>query len=196
VIGCAIVVPMGYPEDALAPDENLLLHRHPHAKMLIIPVLVFLPATAVAGFLVGFAQTRLDGGASFFAVIAVLVLWAIIVVWRCLIPFIRWLTTHFIVTDRRVLVRQGVITHSGIDIPMGRISNVQFRHGLVDRLLRTGTLVVVSAADDPLEFDNIPDVQKVHTLLYRTAFDVQDRSSTEHSAERAPGEGERHRKAW
>jgi uncharacterized membrane protein YdbT with pleckstrin-like domain len=187
---------MGYPEDALAPDENLLLHRHPHAKMLIVPVIVFLLATAVAGFLVGLAQTRLDSGASVVLVVAVLVLWAILVGWRCLVPLIRWLTTHFIVTDRRVLVRQGVITHSGIDIPMGRISNVQFRHGLVDRLLRTGTLVVVSAADDPLEFDDIPDVQKVHTLLYRTAFDVQDGSSADRSAAQPSGDGERHRKAW
>lgn len=187
---------MGYPEDALAPDENLLLHRHPHAKMLIVPVVVFLLATAVTGFLVGLAQTRLDGGASAALVVAVLVLWAILVGWRCLVPLIRWLTTHFIVTDRRVLVRQGVITHTGIDIPMGRISNVQFRHGLVDRILRTGTLVVVSAADDPLEFDNIPDVQKVHALLYRTAFEAQDGSPTGRPAAQPSGEGEGHRKAW
>ncbi|AHK30187.1 hypothetical protein Pd630_LPD02964 [Rhodococcus opacus PD630] len=28
---------MGYPEDALAEDEELLLHRHPHWKMLLLP---------------------------------------------------------------------------------------------------------------------------------------------------------------
>lgn len=161
---------MGYPEDALAADEELLLHRHPHWKMLIVPVAIFLLTTAVAGFLLGVAGTRLEGGAAVVLTVAVLVLWVVFVGWRCAAPFVRWLTTHFIVTDRRVLVRQGVVTHTGIDIPMGRISNVQFRHGLLDRILRTGTLVIVSAADDPLEFDDIPDVQRVHALLYQQAF--------------------------
>ncbi len=135
-------------------------------------MVIFLLTTAAAGFLLGVAGTRLEGAAAGVLTVAVLVLWVGLVGWRCVAPpLVRWLTTHFIVTDRRVLVRQGVITHTGIDIPMGRISNVQFRHGIVDRMLHTGTLVIVSAADDPLEFDDIPDVQTVHTLLYQQAFD-------------------------
>ncbi|WP_068154183.1 PH domain-containing protein [Rhodococcus phenolicus] len=188
---------MGYPEDALAGDEELLLHRHPHWKMLIVPVGILLLTTAVAGFLLGVAGTRLDGAAAGVLTVAVLVLWAVLVGWRCVAPLVKWLTTHFIVTDRRVLVRQGVFTHSGIDIPMSRISNVQFRHGIVDRMLRTGTLVVVSAADDPLEFDDIPDVQTVHTLLYRQAFDGRiDRGGHapgDHREDRGDDTG---RKAW
>jgi len=163
---------MGYPEDALAPDEALLLHRHPHWKMLIAPVVLLLVSTALAGYLLGVAGSRLEGAASTVLTVAVAVLWIAVLAWRCVPQVVRWLSTHFIVTDRRVLVRQGVVTHTGIDIPMGRISNVQFRHGLVDRILRTGTLVIVSAADDPLEFDDIPDVEAVHSLLYRNAFDV------------------------
>ncbi len=60
---------------------------------------------------------------------------------------------------------------------MNRISNVQFRHGLVDRMLRTGTLMIVASSDDPLEFDDIPEVQKVHSLLYRQVFDATKRSA-------------------
>ncbi|MFZ2178525.1 MAG: PH domain-containing protein [Rhodococcus sp. (in: high G+C Gram-positive bacteria)] len=165
---------MGYPEDALAADEELLLHRHPHWKMLLLPAITFLLATAVAGFALGFAQNTLEGASVDVVLIAILVIWLAVVVWRCLAPFLSWKFTHFIVTDRRVLIRQGVMTHTGIDIPMGRISNVQFRHGLLDRMLRTGTLVIVSSSDDPLEFDDIPDVQRVHSLLYHQVFDAMD----------------------
>ncbi|MFD1813477.1 PH domain-containing protein [Rhodococcus gannanensis] len=163
---------MGYPDDALAADEELLLHRHPHWKMLVLPTVTFIVATALAGFAAGLAQDRLEGTARAVVLILVLVAWLGIVGWRCVAPLISWKSTHFIVTDRRVLVRQGVLTHSGIDIPLGRISNVQFRHGLVDRMMRTGTLVIASAADDPLEFDDIPDVQRVHSLLYHQVFDA------------------------
>lgn len=163
---------MGYPGDALAADEELLLHRHPHWKMLVLPAVTCIVATAVAGFVGGLVQDRLDGTARTVTLLVVLAAWLAIIGWRCVAPLISWKSTHFIVTDRRVLVRQGVLTHSGIDIPLGRISNVQFRHGLIDRMMRTGTLVIASSAEDPLEFDDIPDVQRVHSLLYHQVFDA------------------------
>ena len=187
---------MGYPEDALAPQEELLLHRHPHWKSLVLPVTILLVATTIAGFLLGTVQARLDGAAATVSGLAVAALWLGIVGWRCVPPFVGWLTTHFIVTDRRILVRTGVLTHTGIDIPMGRISNVQFRHGLVDRMLRTGTLVVVSAADDPIEFDDIPDVQQVHALLYRQAFDAHDPRPGDGSTARYRRDEHDHRESW
>lgn len=162
---------MGYPQDALADEEELLLHHHPHWKMLVLPALTFIAVTAVAGFAIGVISARLDGTAATVASIVTAVIWVVVVGWRSVAPLISWQCTHFIVTDRRVLVRQGVITHSGIDIPMGRISNVQFRHGLVDRMLGTGTLIIASASDDPLEFDDIPQVQRVHSLLYQQVLD-------------------------
>ncbi|WP_067698419.1 PH domain-containing protein [Nocardia jejuensis] len=163
---------MGYPEDALAPEERLLLHRHPHWKMLFWPAVTFILITALAGFGAGVAVHNTEGTLRTGLLIAILVAWTAIVVWRCIAPLMRWKSTHFIITDRRVLIRQGVLTHTGIDIPMNRISNVQFRHGLFDRMLGTGTLIVGSASEDPLEYDDIPEVQKVHALLYHQVFDV------------------------
>ncbi len=46
------------------------------------------------------------------------------------------------------------------------------RHGLSDRLLRTGTLIIESASQDPLEFHDIPRVERVHSLLYHEVFDT------------------------
>lgn len=165
---------MGYPEDALAGDEELIIHHHPHWKMLLGPALLFILVTAVAGFGLGVAQRNLDGATLLWVVIAIVVVWAALVCWRVVPPLLKWKFTHFIVTDRRVIVREGVLTHSGIDVPVARISNVQFRHGLIDRFLRTGTLLVVAASDDPLEFNDIPNVQKVHALLYHQVFDATD----------------------
>jgi membrane protein YdbS with pleckstrin-like domain len=177
---------VGYPQDALADEEELLLHRHPHWKMLILPSITFVLATGLAGVALGVAGARLESTAADVATIAALVVWAAIVGWRCLVPLVSWKCTHFIVTDRRVLVRQGVLTHSGIDIPMSRISNVQFRHGLLDRMLGTGTLIIASASDDPLEFDDIPQVQRVHSLLYQQVFDYMDfRRESVHDRDRA-----------
>ena len=49
---------------------------------------------------------------------------------------------------------------------------MEFRHGLIDRMLRTGTLIIESASQDPLEFHDIPRVERVHSLLYHEVFDT------------------------
>jgi uncharacterized membrane protein YdbT with pleckstrin-like domain len=82
------------------------------------------------------------------------------------VPVVRWRTTHFVVTNRRVLVREGVFSRQGIDIPLSRINSVQFRHTFLERLLGSGTLVIESASDEPLEFEDVPGVQHVHAMLY------------------------------
>ncbi|MBU3061702.1 PH domain-containing protein [Nocardia sp. NEAU-G5] len=163
---------MGYPEGLLAPDEQLLLHRHPHWKMLFWPAVTFILATAVAGFVAGLASRRTEGTAQNAALLAIAAVWLILLLWRCVGPVLRWRTTHFIVTDRRVLVRDGVFTHTGIDIPLNRIASVQFRNGLFDRMLGTGTLIIDAASGDPLEYHDIPQVEQVHGLLYHEVFDT------------------------
>ncbi|MEU7768781.1 PH domain-containing protein [Nocardia sp. NPDC049190] len=164
---------MGYPEDVLAPDEQLILHRHPHWKMLFWPIVTLIVATALAGFAGGLIARKTEASARSALLITVLVVYLVVLGWRCVAPIVSWKSTHFIITDRRVLVRLGVLTHTGIDIPMSRISSVQFRHGLFDRMLGTGTLIIESSSAEPLEYDDIPAVQQVHALLYHQVFDVE-----------------------
>jgi uncharacterized membrane protein YdbT with pleckstrin-like domain len=164
---------VGYPENVLATDERVVLHRHPHWKRLIGAVLVLLLATALASFTAAVVkQTDWDSTARNVVMIVVLVVWLIVVGWLTLWPFLNWWTTHFVITDRRVMFRHGVLTRSGIDIPLARINSVEFRHGLIDRMVRTGTLIIESASQDPLEFHDIPRVEQVHSLLYHEVFDT------------------------
>lgn len=166
---------MGYPENVLARDEHVVLHRHPHWKRLLAPALVLLVASALAAFGAGWVnQTDWDDNAKriIFGVIAAL--WLVLVGWLTIWPFLTWWTTHFVITDRRVMFRHGLLTRSGIDIPLARINSVEFKHGVLDRMLRTGTLIIESAAQDPLEFYDIPRVEQVHSLLYHEVFDTLD----------------------
>ena len=152
---------MGIIERGLAPEEKLLINRHTHGKTLIKPVLIALLATAIAGAVIFFFDvggTILD--------ITIGALWAGALVWFLVAPLIRWGTTHFAVTNRRVMYRTGVFNKSGIDIPIARINSVQFRHDFIDRMFKAGTLIIESASDEPLEFNDIPRVEEVHALLY------------------------------
>ncbi len=164
---------MGYPDNVLAADEHVVLHRHPHWKRLIGPVLVLLAGTALGAFVAAVVNhTNWDANAKniIFAVLGVI--WLVVVGWLTVWPFLSWRSTHFVITDRRVMFRRGVLTRSGIDIPLARINSVEFRHQILDRILRTGTLIIESASQDPLEFHDIPRVEQVHSLLYHEVFDT------------------------
>ncbi|MCG7592773.1 PH domain-containing protein [Mycobacterium sp. PSTR-4-N] len=164
---------MGHPENVLGRGEQVVLHRHPHWGRLFVPALVLILASAAAAFVAGYVNSlvwELPAKRIVFLVIAALCL--ILVGWLSIWPFLIWWTTHFVITDRRVMYRYGLITRSGIDIPLARINSVEFQHGLLDRILRTGTLIIESASQDPLEFDDIPRVERVHSLLYHEVFDT------------------------
>ena len=159
---------MAYPDELLVAGEQVKLHSHPHWKMLVGPVFVLLIVVGAGSYLAALA-----GGLSWarWVWLALGVIGLAVVVRFTLMPVIRWRTTHFVITTRRVLVREGLISRRGLDIPMSRINSVQFRHTLFERLLGVGTLVIESASDEPLEFQDIPEVERVHSLLYQEVAD-------------------------
>lgn len=158
---------MGMIEDGLAPEEHLLLHRHKHWKTILGALVVGVLSTAVGVLaLVLLMNWEVSSLTRWIVGIALGAAWLLVLVWWTVAPLVRWATTHFAITNRRLIFRTGVFTKTGIDIPLARINSVQFRHELVDRMFGTGTLIVESASDEPLEFDDIPRVEKVHRMLY------------------------------
>ncbi|NMH99829.1 PH domain-containing protein [Pseudonocardia acidicola] len=159
---------MAYPDDLLVEGEQVVMHKHPHWKMLVPPVLVFLITVGLASYLAALVRNQSWASYGWLGLAAVA---GAMIIWLTVVPVVRWRTTHFVVTTRRVLVREGVFSRQGIDIPMSRINSVQFRHTIVERLLGCGTLVIESASDEPLEFDDVPGVEKVHAMLYNEVAD-------------------------
>ncbi|GLZ35659.1 membrane protein [Lentzea sp. NBRC 105346] len=162
---------MAYPDDLLSSGEHVVIHKHPHWKMLLLPVFWLLVVVAAATFLAGLVGDQSWAQIAWIALAAVGV---ILVLWLTITPLLRWRTTHFIVTSDRVMAREGVFKRTGLDIPLSRINSVRFEHSLLDRVLGCGTLIIESASDEPLEFDDIPNVERVHSMLYREVNDNPD----------------------
>ncbi|WP_020668138.1 PH domain-containing protein [Amycolatopsis nigrescens] len=161
---------MAYPDDLLSSGEQVVVHSHPHFKMLVAPLLVLIVVLG-GGIWLALLARDLDAPWNLVSLIAIGVVALLLIVWRFLTPLVRWRTTHFIVTTDRMIFREGVVKRTGIDIPMSRINSVQFEHGLLDRVFGCGTLIVESASDEPLRFDDIPKVERVHSMIYREVND-------------------------
>ena len=160
---------MAYPEGLLVPGERVLVHRRPHVRMLVVPVLL----APLLALLVGWAAAATSMLSWRSTAWTVLVVVAVAVgCWFGLAPLLRWRCTHFVVTDRRVLVREGVVSRTGISVPASTVTAVHLRQTMADRVLRCGTLLVaVDGAHEPWEFDGLGDVARTAAVLQQVAID-------------------------
>jgi uncharacterized membrane protein YdbT with pleckstrin-like domain len=161
------------PDPSLTDDEQLVLRLHPHWKTLIRPALVAALVVAVA--LV--AEVLIPSGSA--AAVERLIVAAIAILGLMLwlmVPVLRWRTTTYELTTRRLRMRDGIVTRHGRDIPLARINDISFEKGLLDRLFGSGRLVVESAGEHgQIVLTDIPRVEATQATLYRLTEEEQRR---------------------
>ncbi len=160
---------MAYPDKLINDDEEIVEHLHPHWLTLVPAVLAFLLVCALSGVAIAFLPSGDDdANTRHILLLAILVVALALLGWLTLAPVVRWRSTHYVITTRRVLIRRGVFSHSGRDITLGRISDVAYEQTLSDRLFRSGTLHIESAGENGQEtLVNIPRANDVQQTLNR-----------------------------
>jgi uncharacterized membrane protein YdbT with pleckstrin-like domain len=160
-------------DPSLTDDEHLVLRLHPHAKTLIRPVL-FAVLVVAAALVVEVVIPSGSAAAAVRLVVAAVAVLALML-WL-MVPVLRWRTTIYELTNRRLKVREGIVTRHGRDIPLARINDVSFSKGLLDRLLGSGRLVVESAGEHgQIVLTDIPRVEFVQATLFQLVEEEQRR---------------------
>jgi uncharacterized membrane protein YdbT with pleckstrin-like domain len=159
----------------LNEGERVVVSTRTHVKALLVPALWLILVAALAGYV-----SSLTGNSGNAQPLLVAVIWLVAlaaVIWLVVRPFLTWLTTTYTVTDRRLITRTGVFSRRGHDIPVPRISDVAYEHGLVDRLLGCGTLVISDASErGSIRLPDIPHVERVHLEISDLLFGHTDGS--------------------
>jgi uncharacterized membrane protein YdbT with pleckstrin-like domain len=160
-------------DPTLTEDEHLVLRLHPHWKTLIGPVLV--AVLVVAAALIAEVVIPSNSAAAVERLVVAAVAILAVMLWL-IAPVLRWRTTTYELTTRRLRVRSGIVTRHGRDIPLARINDVSFEKGLLDRLLGSGRLVVESAGEHgQILLNDIPRVEFTQATLFRLVEEEQRR---------------------
>lgn len=157
---------MGFPTHLLADDEQLVLVLRRHIKVIAWPILLLILILALVGasFLIGQPILSLIVAALGLIVALRWVLW----------PILKWWNEIYVLTTKRLILRQGVFNRSGHDMPLSRLNEVSFEHSLFERMLGCGTLKVENASEGgPLVLTDIPKVEVVQRSLYELADDLR-----------------------
>jgi membrane protein YdbS with pleckstrin-like domain len=113
----------------LNEDEHVVVTMRTHVKALLMPAVWLILVAAVAGY----ASSFTSGKAQPLQLALVWGVALVVLAWSVGRPFLGWLTTTYTLTTRRLITRTGVLNRRGHDIPLTRISDVAYEHGLVDR---------------------------------------------------------------
>jgi membrane protein YdbS with pleckstrin-like domain len=151
----------------LSENEHVVVSTRTHVKALLLPAIWLILLAAVAGYL----STFPSGKARPLLVVVIAVLALAAILWLVVRPFLRWLTSTYTVTNRRLITRTGLLSRRGHDIPLPRISDVAYEHGLLDRLLGCGTLVISDASErGSVRLHDIPHVERVQLQISDLLF--------------------------
>lgn len=151
---------MRYPDRLLTDDERILREFHPHWRVLLLPIAWAVVAVAAAVALLALV----DVAALWMGIVLAVLLWVVL----GLAPLVRWYATRYVLTTERIIVRTGIVTRAGTEIPLENINNVLFSQQLVERLLGYGDVLIESAGSQgQSRLRDIPDPEHFQSEVYR-----------------------------
>jgi membrane protein YdbS with pleckstrin-like domain len=139
---------MALPRKFLNDDEELLAELRPHWIFLFGPLFTSIGVWIGLIVLVVLWQ-KAPGWTNY----PILILALIPGLWL-LGRFVRWRSYVVALTSTRILVRQGILGRDTVQLRLQRITEVNIRQRLIERLLGTGSLIIdVQGEDDSLTLE-------------------------------------------
>jgi uncharacterized membrane protein YdbT with pleckstrin-like domain len=167
---------MAFPKKLLTSDEELVLDLRPHWIALVPPI--FVTILLIAAVIVAYTQINGNGtlklvilGLAFLLFLIYPVRW-----------FIRWVTSHFVVTNERLIHRAGLIAKKSMEVPLNRINDVRFEQNVFERMIGAGDLIIESAGTQGQEvFEDVRHPEEVQKVIYERSEEYQARGSFGHA---------------
>jgi membrane protein YdbS with pleckstrin-like domain len=130
---------------------------------LAVPVVVMVLCLAGWVFFYWFRHSRTF--ADYWTILACAA-FCVLVLATLLYPFLRWYFQHFILTDRRLVLHEGILSKRSMDLPLDQVNDIRLKQNLFERIFRYGDIVIESAGEFGQQpFTNIGRPEEVKRLI-------------------------------
>lgn len=173
-------------EGQLMPDESIIWKGTPKKSAFILNSTVKMAPFAllwlfIDGFMIStFAFSGMIKQMAWFIVpffaIHLLPVW--IWIYQIVTAVGRWKNTEYAVTNKRIILRNGLVGYQYQTIYYTDISNVSLHVGMIDRMLGVGDVYISMSVclnggtSSPTILD-VEDPQRVYAMLQQTVMDIQ-----------------------
>ncbi len=151
-----------FPASLLSEDEDLVLDGRPHWITLLKPVAQAIGI--VVGIILLWLWLPFEWGSWPYVVVTIVGV-GLLLFWPAR-DFANWITTHFVVTTDRVILRSGWIAKRSMEIRMEKISDVRFSQRVLERIMGVGDLFIESAGREGHSiFNNVAQPEAVQRVI-------------------------------
>lgn len=172
----------------LMPNETILWHGIPKKSAYIINASVkMLPIAIIWLLFDGFfifnmiSGSMMMGGMNFIMIPFFLIHLFPVWIWlgSTLTASRRWKNTQYAVTDKRILIRNGLIGYDYKSIYYTEINNVNLRVGMIDKMLGVGDIYLslegFTSKGHPImsSIVDIEEPQKAFKIIQQAVLDIQ-----------------------
>jgi len=148
------------------PDpERVIVLLRAHARALALPVIVLLAVSAGAVY----GAAVLD---ELWLRILVVAAGALALLLLVLAPYVRWLASHVLITTRRIVIRHGLVVRTRQEVLHSRSYDVALRQSGLQRLFRSGDILLNTGLDRPVVLRDLPRA----TLVQEALTDLMEHS--------------------
>ncbi len=156
-------------DEYLLPTERRVIRVRQHWAVMVNP----LTQTALFLLVLVIGQQLLtrNGGGNVIADNVAFYL-GLVAVLRFTVLTILWWIERIVITDKRVMLAQGIITHNVGMMPLSKVTDLTFQRSLGGRLFGYGTLVVESAGQIQAlnRIDYMPRPEEIYEALSELVF--------------------------
>jgi membrane protein YdbS with pleckstrin-like domain len=154
----------------LFPTERYRGEWKRHWIHLSTPLLVGAGATLALGYLAGFLTRQNISG---LVTVAVLI-WLAVIGWVAWKVF-DWYFDRFILTNKRVMVVNGIVTRRVAMMPLLRVTDMKYEQSALGRMLSYGTFVLESAGQDQAlrEVKHLPNPNELYLRVVEEMYEPQ-----------------------
>jgi uncharacterized membrane protein YdbT with pleckstrin-like domain len=103
---------------------------------------------------------------------------ALVAVLRFTVLTILWWVERIVVTDKRVMLAQGIITHNVGMMPLSKVTDLTFQRSLTGRMFGYGTMIVESAGQIQAlnRIEYMPRPEEIYEALSELVFGEKGRT--------------------
>lgn len=161
----------------------LFKRRNLPEKRMFIPISVMI--LAVAGFIVLMVFENNERFRDFWTTVVWIAFFVVIIGWL-VYPIFAWIFAHFVLTDRRVILSQGIINKSTMSIPLEQITNIRSSQNAWERVFDYGDVVIETAAEFGQQpFTNISHPLEVKKQVFQQREILEDTQELKQSKDMA-----------
>jgi membrane protein YdbS with pleckstrin-like domain len=153
--------------ETLLEGEKIIFVPKPHWLVIIKPLRVFLVL-----LILSLLQRALFGRGSFLYYIpgfsslsGIIPAATFITVIYSILVILDYKNSEYCITDKRIIVKRGILRRVSIDISMGMIETIIFHQGLIGRIFKYGTVAVTGIGASLSGFSYIYDPVPVRTII-------------------------------